>query len=84
VFENASTRNGNIMPDVSLTVSGAGTLTAVAVDSNGVGYIVDSLANAVYSYDNIAARNGTFAPDRTLKGASTQLNKPIRVFLLND
>lgn len=84
VFENASTRNGNIMPDVTLSVSGAGTLTAVAVDSKGVGYIVDETGNAVYSYDHIATRNGTFVPDRTLKGASTQLNFPIRVFLLND
>lgn len=84
VFNNASTRNGNIMPDSTLAVSGGANLTAVAVDSNGVGYIVDRVANAVYSYDNIATRNGTIAPDRTLKGANTQLSGPIRVFLLND
>jgi sugar lactone lactonase YvrE len=84
VFENASTRNGAVMPDVTLTVSGAGSLTAIAVDSKGVGYIVDETGNAVYSYDNIATRNGTIAPDRTLKGTNTQLSSPIRVFLLND
>jgi hypothetical protein len=56
-------------------------LTAIAVDANGVGYIVDNTLNAVYSYDNIATRNGTIAPDRTLQGAATQLNGPIRVFL---
>lgn len=81
VFNNASTRNGNIAPDVTLTVPGAGQLTAIAVDANGVGYIVDNTLNAVYSYDNIATRNGTIAPDRTLQGAATQLNGPIRVFL---
>ncbi len=84
VFDNASTRNGNIMPDSSLTVSGGVNLTAVAVDSKGVGYIVDRTANAVYSYDSIATRNGTFVPDRTLKGSNTQLIGPIRVFLLED
>jgi hypothetical protein len=82
IFNNASTRNGlAIAPDITLIVSGAGYLTAVAVDANGVGYIVDNTANAVYQYDNIATRNGTFAPDRTITGGNTQLSNPIRVFL---
>lgn len=82
VFNNASTLNGARNPDSVLTVTGAGTLTAIAVDDNGVGYVVDNAANAVYAYDNIAARNGAFAPDRTLAGANTQLQQPIRVFLV--
>lgn len=82
VFNNASTLNGNVAPAVTLTVPGAGNLTAVAVDSEGTGYLVDNTLNAVYSYDDIATRNGTIAPDRTLQGANTQLNGPIRVYLL--
>jgi hypothetical protein len=82
IFNNASTRNGAVAPDFTLTVQGAAFLTAIAVDSAGVGYIVDNVANAVYSYDNIATRNGTLPPDRTLQGANTQLSGPIRVFLL--
>ena len=82
VFNDASTLNGPVQPSVTLTVPGAGTLTAVAVDAAGIGYIVDNTLNAVYSYDNIATRNGSIAPDRTLKGVNTQLNRPIRVFLV--
>ena len=81
VFSNASTRNGAVMPDVTLIVAGAVELTAVAVDSAGNGYIVDRNGNAVYGYDNIATRNGTIPPDRTLAGNNTLLVRPVRVFL---
>jgi len=82
IFNNASTLNGSPAPDFTLTVPGAGTLTAIAVDSNDTGYIVDNTMNAVYSYDNISTLNGTVAPPRTISGANTQMNGPIRVFLL--
>ena len=82
IFNNASTRNGNVAPDFTLVVQGAGFLTAIAVDAGGTGYIVDNAVNAVYAYDNIATRNGTLAPDRTIQGNQTQLAAPIRVFLL--
>ncbi len=81
IFANASTRNGAVMPDVTLVVPGAVQLTAVTVDSAGNGYVVDRNGNAVYGYDNIATRNGTIPPDRTLTGANTLLNRPTRVFL---
>ena len=81
IFNNAATRNGPAQPDVTLSVTGAINLTAIAVDSAGNGYIVDANNNAVYGYNNIATRNGAIAPDRTLKGADTQLATPIRVFL---
>lgn len=81
-FNNASTLNGAVNPDFTLQVQGAGTLTAIAVDSAGNGYIVDNTNDAVLGYDNIGTRNGLLAPDRTLQGAATQLNGPIRVFLL--
>lgn len=80
-FNNASTLNGNVAPDFTLTVQGATAITAIAVDSNNTGYIVDNTDNAVYSYDNIGTLNGTVAPDRTIQGAQTQLDNPIRVFL---
>ena len=81
IFNNASTLNGTVAPDFTLTVNPAVAITAIAVDSNDTGYIVDNGANAVYSYDNISTLNGALNPDRTIQGASTQLLGPIRVFL---
>jgi len=81
IFNNASTLNGTVAPDFTLKVTPAAFITAIAVDSNDTGYIVDRTANAVYSYDNISTLNGTLNPDRTIQGASTQLSGPIRVFL---
>lgn len=80
-FNNAASLNANQEPDFTLTVNGAGTLSAIAVDSDGTGYIVDNTANAVYSFDDVATQNGSANPDRTIQGANTQLNAPIRVFL---
>ncbi|MBI5866367.1 MAG: SMP-30/gluconolactonase/LRE family protein [Planctomycetes bacterium] len=82
VFDNASTLNGAVMPDVILTVTGAGSIRSVVVDSAGTGYITDSTTNAVYAYNNLAARNGTLPPDRTISGGNTQMASPIRLFLL--
>lgn len=82
IFNSASTLNGAVAPAFTLTVTGAANITSIAVDSAGRGYITDIGAQAVYSYDNIATRNGALAPDRTLQGANTQLNIPIRTFLL--
>ena len=82
IYNNASSLNGDVDPDLILTVQGAGALSAIAVDSNETGYIVDNLNNAIYSYDNIANLNGTLSPDRVIQGASTQLNQPIRVFFV--
>ena len=80
-FNGASTLNGTVAPDFTLEVPPAVQLTAIAVDSNGTGYIVDFAADAVYSYDNLATLNGALNPDRTIQGAQTQLDGPIRVFL---
>lgn len=81
-FNNAASLNGAAAPSVSLTVTGAGQMFAVAVDAQGRGYLTDFTLNRVYSYDNIATRNGALPPDRTLAGANTQLNGPVRVFLI--
>jgi hypothetical protein len=81
-FNNASALNGTVAPDFTLTVNPAAFITAIAVDANDIGYIVDRSANAVYSYDDISTLNGALNPDRTIAGASTQLDAPIRVFLV--
>lgn len=83
IFNNASTLNGAVSPNFDLTVNvTAPFLTAIAVDADGVGYIVDNANNAVYSYDGIPTLNGSLPPDRTIQGDATQLSGPIRVFLL--
>lgn len=82
IYNNASSLNGVVDPDFILDVQGAASLTAIAVDSDGTGYIVDSGNDAIFSYNNIATLNGTLPPDRIIQGASTQLNDPIRVFLV--
>lgn len=81
-FNNAASLNGNQDPDFTLTVPPAGNLTAVTVDTTGTGYLVDSGNDAIYAYDNITTRNGALNPDRTIQGANTQLDTPIRVFLV--
>ncbi|MFQ5490890.1 MAG: PKD domain-containing protein [Phycisphaerae bacterium] len=80
-FNDASSLNGMQAPDFTLDVPGAGSLTAVAVDSDGTGYIVDRTNDAIYVYDNLANRNGAINPDRTIQGAQTQLDGPIRLYL---
>ncbi|MCH7760694.1 hypothetical protein IIA15_04740, partial [candidate division TA06 bacterium] len=80
-FNNASTLNGNVDPDFTLTVPPANFLTAIVVDSNGTGYIADRFENAIYSYDDIATLNGALNPDRIIQGDQTQLNGSIRLFL---
>ncbi len=82
VFNNAAGLNGNQTPDSTLTVNGANLLSAIVVDVNDVGYIVDNGVNAVFCYNNVSQRNGAFNPDRTIQGAQTQLIDPIRAFLL--
>ena len=81
IFNNASTRNGAVMPDVTLVPQGATDLTAIEVDAGGRGYIVNRATNAIFVFDSVATRNGTFPPDRTITGGNTQLIGPIRTFL---
>jgi hypothetical protein len=82
IFNDAGLLNGTVTPAGTITVPNAGFLTSITVDSNGTGYIVDNAQSAIYEYDNIAARNGTEPPDRTIQGPQTGLNNPIRLFLL--
>lgn len=83
IFNNAASLNGPQAPDITLTLQPpVGVLTAIVVDSNDTGYIVDNSLNAVYTYFNVSTRNGTFAADNLIQGANTQLSQPIRLFLL--
>ncbi|MBL8880053.1 MAG: hypothetical protein JNG88_13110 [Phycisphaerales bacterium] len=82
VFGGASALNGSVMPDSTLTVSGAAALYGIAVDSAGVGYLADLSGNAILVFDDISTANGTFSPDRTIKGADTQLRSPIRLTIV--
>ncbi len=81
IISKASTRNGYVTADAVLAVQGAQSLTAIAVDSGGTGYIADQVANAIFVYENIASRNGTYPPDRTIRGANTQLQGPAHLFV---
>lgn len=76
IFRNASTVNGAQQADVVLVVPVAQALWSVTVDRNGVGYVADLNANAIWVYDNIANRNGTLVPDRAISGANTQIAGP--------
>lgn len=82
VFNGAAALNGSVMPDSTLTVTGAAALYGIAVDSAGIGYLADLAANAIFVFDDIATSNGAFSPDRTIKGADTQLRSPIRLSIV--
>jgi hypothetical protein len=81
IFANASTLDGAFLPDASITVIGAGNLSAIIVDSAGNGYVADSADNAIYGYNAIVTRDGLVPPDRTLRGANTGLAGPLHMFL---
>ena len=84
MFNGASTLTGAATPAATLQVQTAITasLTAIAVDSAGHGYVLDGGANsAVYVYDSIATRSGTLAPDRTITGPATNVVLPQRLYM---
>ena len=70
VFASAATRNGAVMPDVTAGCArggGAEQLSRSTQPATGTSWI--EAGRAVYGYDNVATRNGTIPPDRTLKGS---------------
>lgn len=76
VFDNASTLNGDVMPNRVLTLSGASGFAGAAVDSTGDAYVTELPADAIHVVHGVAAKNGTMAADRTLRGAKTGLSSP--------
>lgn len=81
-FAGASALTGNETPSTILMVSGAKTLAAIVVDSSDVGYILDSQANAIVSFDSISSRSGLEIPDRAIVGDDTGLETPIGLALV--
>lgn len=79
-FKQASSLNGTVMPDATLTVTGA-SFRAIAVDRFGTGYVtLQAAVPGVLVFDQIATRNGTFAPDRTIAGNQTQITLPWGIY----
>ncbi len=83
MFNGAASLNGMAPADVILTVNAGGPLLAsIIVDREQIGYVVDAGSDAIYSFDAIHTRNGLVAPDRTIQGPNTQMNQPMRMFLM--
>jgi hypothetical protein len=76
IFRHASALEGDVEPDLILTVPDAEALACLVVGSDGTGYISDANRNAVYVYHDIANRDGEVAPDGTIQGARTGLSGP--------
>lgn len=83
VFANASAADGETSPTHSFAVSGAQLLGAIVVADDGVGYLTDVDAVAVYSLEGVAGLSGVQAPVRTIAGPATGLVRPLRMFLLD-
>ncbi len=81
MFANASTLDGDTTPTGTLTVSGTSVLSAIAIDAAGVGYLLDSNANAIYLFDDFATLTGERSPDRTISGDLTQLDRPTDLWI---
>lgn len=81
MFANASTLNGTRQPDATLEVAGATFISSIVVDSDNTAYLADFGIDGIHSFDAISTLNGTFAPNRLIKGANTQLHAPWRLQL---
>jgi hypothetical protein len=82
MFDNAAGLDGTVAPSRTVIVSGVQSLTAVVVDDMNTGYVLDVDADALYSFANLPSLSGTVAPDRIVQGGSTELSRPVRMFLL--
>lgn len=79
VYNDASTRNGNVAPN--RTLKGAATLlnapTGVFVDTTRDKlYVINGGANSLLVFDNAATASGNTSPARVISGLSTSLNGP--------
>jgi DNA-binding beta-propeller fold protein YncE len=82
VFDQASTRNGNVAP--SRIISGSGFMvkpSALFLDpANNILYVSDQGNNAIYSYSGASSAQGT-AEHKNLIGNNTGLNQPSAIFV---
>jgi hypothetical protein len=76
IFRHASALEGDVEPDLILTVPDAETVGRLVVGSDGTGYIADRWRSTVYVYQDIANCDGEMAPDGTIEGWRTGLSGP--------
>lgn len=89
VFDGASDLAGTVTPnrviDFDFDLSSAFDKnfypTDLAVDAQGVGYVLDAFNMAIRVVDRIAERSGTLTPDRTIQGPGTKLDQPNALFI---
>ncbi len=79
VFNNASTINGNVAPD--RTISGANTTFQNPIDvwvdtARDILYVYDKSALSVLAFDNASTVNGNTTPSRTISGSNTGFSFP--------
>ena len=84
VFNNASTANGNIAPN--RTISGALTTFNRPSDifgdtTNNRFYVANYNENSILIFDNADIATGNIAPNRAISGALTTLNGPMGIFV---
>lgn len=84
VFEGASQLEDDVDPRAVITLTGAGTLFAIAVADSGHAFVADFDRNAVYIIDDVAGREGNVTADRTISGEATGFAQPFGLFLLDD
>jgi hypothetical protein len=80
--DGAAARDGEVEPTVLAVAADRPSLQGIAITRDGVGLVADTENFAIYSFDAIAAANGTLAPARTLTGYTTGLRNPRKLFLL--
>lgn len=80
--DNASMKSGMVTPDATISIPGAATTLDLAIDGDGVLYLLDS-NRRVLIYDDVATLSGMVAPTRTLAGTATKLDGPTALTLLD-
>ncbi|HEY4716138.1 MAG TPA: Ig-like domain-containing protein [bacterium] len=84
VYNNASTATGAITP--ARTIAGANTTFngtyGIWLDSSSDRlYVANVYNNSILVFNNASAADGNIAPSRTIVGANTALNYPVRLWL---
>ncbi|MCL5878765.1 MAG: Ig-like domain-containing protein [Deltaproteobacteria bacterium] len=82
VFNNASTVNGNIAPNRTISSASLSLPYGIWLDaSTDTLYVVDGGNNAVLAFDNVSTLNGAVSASRSISGSNTTLNSPVGISL---
>lgn len=84
VFDNASTINGNIAPDRTITGSNTTFSDPIGLwldSANDRLYVADAGASQVLVFDSASTINGNVAPSRTIIGSNTGFSGPVGLWL---